>query len=76
MKSKFFASADHALNASNCRIRTKNGKQPIKRLTPGELASFAAERGMTVSAKTVETAKRQIDIAQLPESLKKFIKSI
>ena len=74
MKSKFFASADHALNSANVRVRTKNGKQPVKKLTPGELAKFAAARGMSVSTKTIETAKKAIDMSALPEALRKFVK--
>ena len=75
MKSKFFSSADHALNSANCRIRTKNGKQPVKKLSAGELAKFAADRGMAVSTKTVETAKKAIDWSMLPESIRnKFAK--
>ena len=74
MKPKFIMSAEHALNVANVRIRTKNGKQPVKKLTPGELAKFAADRGMAVSMKTVEAAKKAIDMSSLPESLKKFVK--
>jgi hypothetical protein len=76
MKTKFFLSADHALNVNECKRRTKNGKQPVKKLSAGELAKFAADRGMVVSVKTVETAKKAIDISALPESLRKFIKAI
>jgi len=74
MKSKFYNSVDHSLNAANVRIRTKNGKQPVKKLTAGELAKFAEARGMAVSTKTIETAKKAIDIAQLPEWMRKFVK--
>lgn len=76
MKSKFFASADHALNSANCRVRTKNGKQPVKKLTPGELARFAEARGMSVSTKTTAIAYQAIDVSALPASLRKFVKSI
>ena len=74
MKSKFFMSAEHALNISECSRRTKNGKQPVKKLTPGELKLFAAERGMSVSTKTIEIAKKAIDMSALPEALRKFVK--